>query len=172
MINFSELCIERPLGTKENTALIDLLSRSFIELDYKTIELPIDCTVWQSNTSFLEQNGNKTTIFPGPFSKELKGNYPVKYVSTINELQNVKDFNGVLIFHDELSKNSIMSKNFPFYFPDGDKLMYETLEKINPKGIIAITGQDPASGLNPFPIFYDANFGISTSYVSSLDNFS
>jgi len=45
-----------------------------------------------------------------------------------------------------------MPRNFPFYFPDKDKVIYETLERISPKGIIAITGQDQSSGLNPFPL--------------------
>jgi aminopeptidase YwaD len=93
-------------------------------------------------------------------------------VSKLNELQNIKEHNGILVFNNELSKNSIMPKNFPFYFPDEDKTMYETIEKINPKGIIAISGQDPVSGLNPFPIFEDNNFEIPTTYVSSLETIS
>jgi aminopeptidase YwaD len=75
-----------------------------------------------------------------------------------------------LAFTNELSKNSIIPKDFPFYFPENDKLLYELLENIGPKGIITITGQDPASGLNPFPIFEDPNLEIPTAYVSKLES--
>jgi aminopeptidase YwaD len=170
MLNLSEICVERPLGTKGNNDVINLLHNEFASLGYKTTELPFDCTEWQSNESFIEQNGNKIKLFPSPFSRELKGNFQLKYVSTLKELQNINDFEGILVFTNELSKNAVMPKNFPFYFPDNDKLMYEILESIKPKGIVAITGQDPVSGLNPFPIFEDANFKIPASYVSSLEN--
>lgn len=170
MLKFSELCIERPLGTNGNNEILKLLGKEFNTLKYKTIELPLECTIWESNNSFVEQNDNKIEIFPSPFSRNLKGIFPLKYVSTFAELSSIKFFNGILVFINELSKNSVMAKNYPFYFPDDDKILYETLEKINPKGIITISGQDPASGLNPFPIFEDVNLEIPTAYVSSLEN--
>jgi len=169
MFNFSEICVERPLGTRGNNHVINILVNSFDALGIKTIELPFDCTVWQSNDSFIEQNGNRIMLLPSPFSSELKGNFPIKYLSTLGELQKIDSFKGVLVLKNELAKNSIMPKDFPFYFPDEDKLMYEILERIEPRGIITITGQDKVSGLNPFPIFEDVNFEIPTAYVSSLE---
>jgi aminopeptidase YwaD len=169
MLKFSEICVERPLGTKGNNDVIKLLSNAFSALKYKTIELPFDCTVWQSNNSFVEQNSNRIKLFPSPFSRGLKGNFPIKYVSTLMELQKINNFKGILALMNELSKNSLMPKDFPFYFPEEDKLIYEILEKIKPEGIITITGQDPVSGLNPFPIFEDINFETPTAYVSSLE---
>ena len=170
MLNFSELCVERPVGTNGNNKVMSLLHSAFNSLKYKIVELPFDCTVWQSNNSFVEQNNKKIKIFPSPFSIELKGRLPIKYASSVEELKKVKNFKGVLVFENELTKAGIFPKDFPFYFPDEDKLMYEIIEKINPKGIIAISGQDPISGLNPFPIFEDANLEIPTAYVSALEN--
>ena len=170
MLNFNEICIDRPVGTKGNNDVMNLLHKAFSSLEYKIIELPCDCSVWRQDYSFVEQNSNKIEIFPSPFSRELKGCFPIKYVSSITELKGIKNFKGILAFQDELTKNGIMPKDFPFYFPDEDKLMYEIVENINPSGIIAISGQDPASGLNPFPIFEDANLEIPTAYVSSLEN--
>jgi aminopeptidase YwaD len=162
--------MERPLGTKGNNAIINFLCTAFNELNYKIIDLPFECTVWQSGNSFVEQKGNKKIIFSSPFSQELKGIYPIKYVSSLEELQNIKSCNGILVFTGKLSENAKMPNNFPFYFPEEDKKIYELLDKINPKGIIAITGQDQSSGLNPFPLFEDVNLKIPTAYVSSLEN--
>jgi aminopeptidase YwaD len=170
MLDFSEICVERPVGTKGNNTVLNLLDKVFATFNYKLIELPFDCTVWEPNDSFVEQNDSRLKLFPSPFSRELKGNFPIKYISTLNELQNIDDFNGILVFMNELSKNSIMPKDFPFYFPENDKLLYETLENIKPKGIITITGQDPVSGLNPFPLFEDPNLNIPTAYISSLES--
>lgn len=170
MLDFSKLCVERPLGTVGNNAVINLLRGAFEELDFAAVELPLECTVWQGSDSFAEQNGNRTVIFPSPYSRGLKGTYPVKYVSTLAELQAMGNYDGVLIFTGELSQSAKMPNNFPFYFPEEDKMIYELLAKINPKGVIAITGQDQASGLNPFPLFKDANLEIPTAYASSLEN--
>jgi hypothetical protein len=85
MLTLSEICIERPLGTNENNNVLNLLYRAFTALKFQVIELPFECTVWQSNNSFLEQNNNKIKLFPSPFSKELNGNFPIKYVSTDKE---------------------------------------------------------------------------------------
>ena len=46
MIKFPELCVERPLGSKENSNIIKLLCNAFKDLNYQTIELPFECTVW------------------------------------------------------------------------------------------------------------------------------
>ena len=171
MLNFADLCIERPVGTEGNNKVIKLLEGAFSKLGYNILELPFNCTVWQSNKSFAEQNNKKIEIFPSPFSKNLKGNFHIKYVSSLMELQSIKDFKGILIFKDELTKAAIFPKNFPFYFPDEDKEKYEAIEKINPEGIITISGQDPVSGLNPFPVFEDVNFQIPAAYAASLEDF-
>ena len=170
MPEFVELCIERPVGSKGNKDVINLLNEAFSKLKYKMLELPLKCTKWMHGESFIRQNGNQISIFPCPFSIELKGNYPVRYVSLLSELKNISDYNGILIFKDELTKASLMPKNFPFYFPDEDKQVYDLIESIDPKGIIAISGQDPVSGLNPFPIFEDANFEIPSAYAAALSN--
>jgi len=170
MLNFIDLCVERPIGSDGNNKVIKLLNKEFNELKYKTIELPINCSKWESGSSFIEQNNKKIEIFPSPFSRELKGIFPIKYVSTLSELKSIKDFIGILVFKDELTKTELMPKNFPFYFPDEDKLIYEIIEGINPKGIVTISGQDPSSGLNPFPIFEDVNFQTPSAYAANLDN--
>ena len=170
MLDFPKLCVERPIGTYENNNIIEILCNAFGELNYRIIDLPFQCTLWHSEYSFVECNGNRIKIFPSPFSQGLKGNYPIKYVSTLEELKKIKGYNGILIFINELSENAKMPNNFPFYFPDEDKELYESLERINPKGIIAITGQDQSSGLNPFPLFEDVNLKIPTAFVSSLEN--
>jgi aminopeptidase YwaD len=170
MLRFAEICVERPVGTTGNEKVINLLKGAFSKLDYKVNELQFECSVWQSNHSFIEQKNKKVEVFPSPFSRELIGNFPIKFVSSLSELKEIVDFNGVLVFRNELTKAGIFPKNFPFYFSDEDKMMYEIIEKINPEGIITISGQDPVSGLNPFPVFEDANLKIPTTYVSSLEN--
>ena len=168
MLNFRELCIERPLGTSGNNRILKLLTDTISKYGLETVELPIECTVWDSGNSYIRQDSKKLEIFPGPFSMNLSGTFPVKCLSTIEELKSLNGFNGILVFKDELAKESIFPKNFPFYFPDEHKEIYETLEKIQPKGIAAVTGKDLSSGLNPFPLFEDANMETPTAFVSNL----
>jgi len=172
MFSFAEICTNRPVGSTGNEKVIGILNSAFSELNYKVNELPFDCTVWQSNNSFIEQNNKKLDIFPSPFSRGLKGSFPLKFVSSLTELKSIRNFKGVLVFQNELTKTGLFPKNFPFYFPEEHQIMYEIIEKINPKGIIAVSGQDPISGLNPFPVFEDANLEIPTAFVASLENIS
>ena len=172
MLEFIDLCVERPIGSDGNNEIINLLNKEFKELKFNTIELPFNCSKWEKGNSFIEQNNYKIEIFPSPFSKEIKGIFPIKHVSTLSELKSIKDFNGILIFKDDLTKTALMPNNFPFYFPDEDKLIYEIIGGIKPKGIITISGQDPVSGLNPFPIFEDVNFQVPSAYTANLDNIS
>jgi len=90
MLKFSKLCIERPIGTKGNNYVMDLLFHAFSELNYESIDLPFDCTVWQSDDSFVKQKDNIVKIFPSPFSCELKGDFPLRYISTIKELKELE----------------------------------------------------------------------------------
>ena len=169
MLNFRELCIERALGTSGNNIVLKLLTDTISKYGLETVELPIECTVWDSGNSYLKQDSNTLEIFPGPFSTNLSGTFPVKSFSTIEELKSLNGFNGILILKNDLAKESIFPKNFPFYFPDEHREIYETLEKIQPKGIVAVTGKDPSSGLNPFPLFEDVNMEIPAAFVSSLE---
>ena len=168
MLKFDELCVERPLGTSSNNAVLNLLVGCFSELKYKCIELPIECTVWNPGNSCIRQDNNILEIFPGPYSLSLSGNFPVKCLSTISELKSLNRFNGILILKDDLAKETIMPKKYPFYFPDEHKVIYELIEKIQPSGIIAITGKDPSSGMNPFPLFEDTNMVIPSAFVTNL----
>jgi hypothetical protein len=67
------------------------LCTAFNELNYKSIDLPFECTVWQSGNSFVEQKSNKIIIFPCPFSQDLKGIYPIKYVSSLENIVETDD---------------------------------------------------------------------------------
>jgi aminopeptidase YwaD len=164
-MKINDICIERPVGTSGNKKVSNYLQRLMYELNFQTIELPFECSVWQRSKSYL----NETLIHPSPFSRSLRGSFSVKFVSNLADLFSIDTFAGVLIFIDELSKASFMPRNFPFYFPDTHRIIYETLDRISPCGIVAITGQDPYSGLNPFPIFCDTLLQIPTAFVSSLN---
>ena len=169
MVKFSELCVERPLGSSGNNEVIKSLTSGFSELNYTSIELPMECTVWNSDHSYIRQNDTMLKINPGPFSLDLSGNFPAKSLSNVSELRSVNRFSGILIFKDDLAKETIMPKNYPFYFPDEHRDIYDLIETIQPRGIIAITGKDTSSGMNPFPLFEDANMLIPTAFVQNIN---
>jgi aminopeptidase YwaD len=167
-MKFNELCIERPLGSDGNNTVLALLNKTVAALKYKVIELPLECRLWEYGDSSIAQGNNKIRLCPSPFSQALSGEYKLKAVSTVAELKAVGRFDGLLVFDGDLTKDSLMPRNYPFYFPDEHKEIYDLIEEINPKGIITVSGQDPASGLNPFPIFDDANMTMPTAYTSDL----
>jgi aminopeptidase YwaD len=90
----------------------------------------------------------------------------------VEELETLDAGNGtanrVLLLRDELTREQLMPKNFPFYNPDSHKRIVHLLEKKQPKAIIAATSRNPelAGGLYPFPLIEDGDFDIPSAYMT------
>jgi len=169
MLQFKDLCVERPLGSEGNAAVLALLEKEVPSGKYAILDLPLQCSLWRSGPSYIEQDGKVFSIFSSPFSQKLSGQFSIKIVSDLQKLKEIQDFHGILIFKDELTREALMPIDFPFYFPDEHKELYEIIDRIRPAGIITLTGKDPASGLDPFPVFGDPHFMTPSAYTRSLE---
>lgn len=158
----------RPLGSDANAGLLAFMDGFFRDAGLEAISLPFDCAFWTYGASSLQIAGKDYPILTGPFSPPVSGAGRVLRIRTVEELVAADMKDAILLLHGELAAEALMSKDFPFYYPDEHKRIIDTLETGAPTAVIAVTGQDPMSGQNPFPMFEDGNFRLPSGYTGDL----
>ncbi|KAE9630692.1 M28 family peptidase [Defluviitalea raffinosedens] len=156
----------RPVGTAQNQEITDYIHSYLQSLGYTTKKVPFSCKVWESNESFLVVEGNKIVLQASPFSEPFTGTRKAIVVRNLEELERAECVDKILFLTEDLAKESLQPKDYPFYYPDEHKAIIDCLEAKKPDAIIAITGETNMSGLKPFPLIEDGNFHIP---VANLD---
>ncbi len=153
----------RPLGSASNAGLLAYIQNAFADSGLDVIALPFDCHFWRGGPSSLRVNGRIFPIFTGPFSPPCSGTGPILRIRTVDQLIASETEGKIVVLHDEITAEPLMPKEFPFYYPDEHRRVIDYLEAHPPRAILAITGKDPVSGVNPFPLFQDGNFSIPSA---------
>lgn len=161
-----EIVKERPVGTKANQEIHDIIREEALQRGCDFILLPFDCKVWERGASSITAGSSSYEIYPSPFSKPCEGNGPVTAARSMEELAAAELKDRIVFLLDDISKEAMMPKDFPFYYPDEHKQLIDLLEAKKPKAIIAVTGKHPMCGLEPFPMFEDGNFAIPSAYIN------
>lgn len=157
---------ERAVGTEANNRIIDLVDETLSNLGYSIEKLPFNCLVWKYNESWINIGNKKWRVEPNPFSEPFEGRGKLVLVGSVSELEKVNDCCGsILLLVDELTKNPLQPKNFPFYYPEEHKKIITLLEEKQPVAILAVTGKNLMSGCDPFPFFEDGDFLIPSASI-------
>ena len=164
-----KLAIQRAVGTLGNEKILNIVSDCLQSSGYSVTEHPFSCMVWDTDSSWLEGTGIKLPVFVSPYSNAFEGNGIAKVISTIDELEKESCEKNILFLIDELAKESLQPKDYPFYYPEEHKRIIDTLEKKKPLAVIAVTGKHPMCGQEPFPLFEDGNFEIPSACISESD---
>lgn len=173
---------ERPVGTSANQAATDYLSELAAGFGFEVSQLPIKCLLWQTGSSHLRSenrditsqhsggssltasDGTVVPVFPGPFSRSLRGSFETVVVETLQQLKQADAEGKLVIIHGAPAEEPIMPRDFPFYYPDEHRAINDAIEAAKPIGVVAITGRHPMCGLNPFPLFEDGTLSVPTAY--------
>jgi aminopeptidase YwaD len=159
MFSFSDLCVERPLGSPGNEALLALLKAEMPSPGFTLISRRFDCASWARGNSRLRQGGRELEIFPSPFSRGFSSSVPLRQASSMAELEAAASegtaADCLLVLGGELSREPLMPKDFPVYFPEEHRAFYQALVRARPACVLALTGKDSLSGADPFPLFED-----------------
>jgi len=156
---------ERPVGTVANREVLDTIREEALQRGYDFITLPFDCKVWEKGASTMSAGDTECDVFPSPFSKPFSGSGRITAVSSAEELASADLKDSIVFLRGDLSKEPLMPKDFPFYYPDEHRKLIDLLEEKQPKAVVAVTGKHPLCGLEPYPMFEDGNFGIPSAYA-------
>ena len=158
---------ERPVGNENNILATDYFNRVIKSFGFETKANQFDCLDWEDEGSTLTVSGNKFAVHTGPYSKGCAVKAPLCVVKSIEELRNVNAEGKVILLKDEITKEHLMPKNFPFYNPEHHQEIIKNIEKSGCKAIIAATSENPevAVGEYPFPFIEDGDFDVPYVYM-------
>lgn len=168
---------ERPVGTKENAQLLEMIETYLRDMGYFIQSIPFDCMVWNRRNSAISTNTHSIAIEPSPFSEPFRGSGTLHIVKTLEELEAINCKDEILVLAGDLTKEALQPKDYPFYYPDEHRILLTLLETKSPKALLCVTGKNTLNGQNPFPLFEDGNFlipsgNIGKEYLDELNELS
>ena len=164
------ITIPRAVGTAGNQKVTALVKEQLEQNGYEVTNLPFQCMVWEDGESWIEWDSRKQSVSVSPYSKAFDGEGVAQTVSSVEALKDLSCEESIVFLTGELSAEPLQPKDYPFYYPDEHKQIIDLLEAKKPLAVIAVTGKDMMSGMEPFPMFDDGNFEIPSGYLS-VDDF-
>lgn len=164
-----QITIPRAVGTAGNQKVTALVKEQLEQNGYEVTNLPFQCMVWEDGESWIEWDSRKQSVSVSPYSKAFDGEGTAQAVSSVEALADLSCEESIIFLTGELSAESLQPKDYPFYYPDEHKQIIDLLEAKKPLAVIAVTGKDMMSGMEPFPMFDDGNFEIPSGYLSIND---
>ena len=169
-----KLCVDIPsrrVGSEGNIEATNYFEELTSANGFKTESLEFDCIDWEGGEVHLEAEGESFEAFASPYSLgcDLRGELVA--ASSQQELD-THDLSGkILLMHGDIVKGQLMPKDYPFYYPEEHKRIYDALERKKPAAIITATGRDPgmAGAMYPFSLFEDGNFDIPSVYMKDVE---
>lgn len=163
------ITIPRAVGTAGNQKVTALVKEQLEQNGYEVTNLPFQCMVWEDGESWIEWDSRKQSVSVSPYSKAFDGEGVAQTVSSVEALKDLPCEESIVFLTGELSAESLQPKDYPFYYPDEHKRIIDLLEAKKPLAVVAVTGKDALSGMEPFPMFDDGNFEIPSGYLSVND---
>ncbi len=156
-------------GNQQSTAWV---FQKLQELSWNVRRQNFNCLDWQPGNSRIQVSGKFFDLKTGPYSFSYNGSEELIQIASINELKKCKDLNNkILLLTGEIAAGQLFPRNYPFYFPNEHKEIYELLDEKKPVAVIAATGKNPevAGSVYPFPMFEDGSFDIPNAYLKDID---
>lgn len=167
------LCDElqtRQTGSADNRKATDFFYRTIKRLGFEVEKSRFECMDWSSGELTLSVDGEPVKAWISPYSPGVELEASLVHVSTMDELRTANPRGQILLMTDELVKEQLMPKNFPFYNPEHHREIIAELEAKEPAALITATGKDPqmAGAVYPFPVFEDGDFDIPSVYTKDV----
>ncbi len=126
-----------------------------------------NCFDWKPLDVSLEVDNNYYEAYISPYSSSTKIEASFCIASNLEELKNVDGKDKIVLLTDDLCKEQLVPKNFPFYNIDEHKEIIKLLENKGFKAVITATGKDEntAGGMYPFPLIEDGDFELPSIYI-------
>lgn len=170
-----KLCVEIPsrrVGSEGNRAATSLFADVIASFGFQVEPSPeFDCIDWTHDGGHLTVDGASFEAFPSLYSLGCRVSAPLLVVSTDEELEAASVCGEIVLLRDDIAREQLMPKNFPFYNPERHRRIIRLLEAKKPQAIIAATSRDVAmvGSQYPFPLFEDGDFDIPSVYVTEED---
>jgi len=166
-----KLCLDIPqrlVGSEGNRQATSFFQKIVQDFGWVVESTPFQAMDWQDGGADLLVDGEKSQIFPSPYSKGCSLESYLIAAGSVEELEKIDTGGKLLLLHGELTKEQLMPKNFVFYNPEEHKQIIALLEKKEPGAILTATSRNAAlaGGVYPFPLIEDGDFQIPSVYLT------
>ena len=159
-------CADRHPGSTGNLLATDYIHRHLTGLRWTVHSDELTVTGWEHGEATLEADGQSIAAHVGYYSLPCDVEADIVSAGTIDELAACDCQGKLLLVHDELTREQLISPAFPFFQIEAHQRIYALLREKRPAAILASTGSNPgfAGGLCPFPWLDDGLFDIPHAY--------
>lgn len=166
-----EFCIKIPtrrLGSTGNQSASKIFDDWMRSHQFSLERQLFDCQDWEGQGAVLTVYDSSFSVFPSPHSLGCEVQSQIVIAQTIEELHALDAKEKILLLRGSIASTQLMPTNYPFYYPDEHREIYEALEAAKPAAIITATAHCPeiAGAQYPVQMIEDGNFDIPSVYMT------
>ena len=161
---------DRYVGSKSNQEAAKYIKDNLLKSKVKIEEQRFECFDWQGKNVIFKVDDEEYEANISPYSPNIETQAELVTVANLEELREVEGKDKIVLLTDELVKEQLVPKNFPFYQLEEHQEIIKLLENKGFKAVIAATGKDmdTAGGLYPFPLIEDGDFKLPSIYIKDV----
>lgn len=161
----------RRLGSEGNRQASTIFDHWMAKQGFAVEKQVFDCQDWQGEGASLMVDGQPFTIFPSPHSLPCRVEAKLVVATTLDELKNTSAKGTILLLRGEIAQTQLFPTNYPFYYPDEHRAIYEALLTLQPAALLTATAFSPdvAGAQYPLQMIEDGNFDIPSVYLSEKE---
>lgn len=162
---------ERCVGSEGNKKATRFFAEKLESFGF-AVEMPgFPCFDWHDHGSSLTVKGQSFEVFTSPYSTGGKLEGDLCTISNLEQLKQADAAGKIALIKDELAREQLMPKNFPFYNPEEHREIISLLESRGFIGVISATGMnlEVAGGMYPFPLIEDGDFNLPSVYMKYVE---
>lgn len=158
----------RRMGSAGNHAATDFCGRVIASAGFELKTPGFKCLDWVTQGATCRAGTKNYTVHSSPYSNGCKVSAPLRVAGNMEELYFLDCRGAILLLKDDLTREQLMPKDYPFYNPEPHQRIVALLEEKAPAAIIAATTRNPdlAGALYPFPLIEDGKFDIPSVYTT------
>lgn len=165
------LCVDLPtrqVGSAGNQAATDFCARVLRAAGWDVTTPGFKCLDWVSRGAACRAGAKTFTVHSSPYANGCRVSAPLHAAANLEDLHFLDCAGEILLLTDELTREQLMPKDYPFYNPETHQKLVALLEEKAPAAIIAATSRNPelAGAVYPFPLIEDGNFDIPSVYTT------
>lgn len=152
----------RPVGSSNNRMATDYAAGVMRANGFEVEEQRFECMDWRRGAVSLKLDGRVVPAAISDYSLPCSVNTGFLAAGSLDELKRLDLRGRVLVMEGDLTRETIMPKNFRFWNPEHHQELIRTLEEKAPAAIVTVSFANDT----PVPVIEDGDFDIPVAIVA------
>ena len=156
---------ERPTGSDKNLLLQAVIRDHLARNGYTTTLLGFDIPSWSVRDARCSCDGRQVPVVANPYSPPCSVTARSAAIGTPGKLAAADLTGKVAVLHDDLTREPLMPRNFPFYAHAAHQEIVRLLEDKGPAAVITVCPREDQA----VPVIIDGDFPVPSCTVTAYD---